>query len=945
MQRQNYNIQVLSAPAADRSGTTIALCFENKRYLFGHVGEATQRSVQQRGLAIRKLSHIFLTGSTSWKNNGGLLGLMLTLADVQAAERDPKDPEKRRELNIHGSPKLLHTLAAARRFIFRTGMPLTIRESTGEAFEWPSEPTFVDENIRVWSIPVRDADAVTEDSSNAEAADIVRQQQSTRREVVRNMFDSEWRRDRLIEDSFKNVKLPAMVFVRDQTTKELKGYHCPNHESAPQIHPDQRVFVRNPWPSSLVPNLPPATNLPSRISMSYIVRGHLQRGKFDPKKAIALGVKPGPLFSQLTVGKAVQLDNGTNVNPEEVMGEPRVSKGVAFFELPSPGHLKHLHQILTESDSGILADIAVAVWILGPGVAAREQFRHLLSVFDRLQHLVSDEDSAPNSLTFESSSLAISRLAKISPANFSVPVHGDEVYGREERSDQSLYSNKSVIPVEPGLKVTLEPTHTTIRDEIPELDLAKLETLELPETMVKTQIAPLASAFPPGSELTEPEIITLGTGSSSPSKYRNVSGTLIRLPHNQGNFLLDAGEGTLGQLRRSFPAKECDEVLRNLQGIWISHLHADHHLGLLSIIQARTAAFDALGLEGQNTDRTVFLMSERNVLDFVHEYSSVEPSVLSSSGLVPLECTPFDGSMLHSQPFDVAASKSALQHVQTARVAHCAGAQAVTLTFKSGFKISFSGDCRPSSQFCRIGLNSDVLIHEATFDDDMMGDALAKKHSTTAEALGVALKMKAKNVILTHFSQRYEKLPNLNSVKAPEEIQFEEGSASQENGPIEDNEPPAAVVPSSENASGGDQTSSTECAPARPGFVTSTLPIAIAFDLMRIKVSEIAGVKQYYPAIEEMFALHAAASQERRDEKSKELEQRAQSKRSATKKAVYPNGGVNKRSRRRGSLGFDARGLASDAANGEHAHPSPSSLSEDDNAETTMQEKHHKHSR
>lgn len=45
------------------------------------------------------------------------------------------------------------------------------------------------------------------------------------------------------------------------------------------------------------------------------------------------------------------------------------------------------------------------------------------------------------------------------------------------------------------------------------------------------------------------EIILLGTGSSQPSKYRNVSSIFINL-FSRGSLLLDCGEGTLAQLKR-----------------------------------------------------------------------------------------------------------------------------------------------------------------------------------------------------------------------------------------------------------------------------------------------------------------------------------------------------------------------------------------------------------
>ena len=55
------------------------------------------------------------------------------------------------------------------------------------------------------------------------------------------------------------------------------------------------------------------------------------------------------------------------------------------------------------------------------------------------------------------------------------------------------------------------------------------------------------------------------------------------------------------------------------------------------------------------------------------------------------------------------------------------------------------------------------MIHEATFDDELKGDAYAKKHSTTSEALGVGKRMNARRILLTHFSQRYQKIPVMDS--------------------------------------------------------------------------------------------------------------------------------------------------------------------------------------
>jgi hypothetical protein len=100
----------------------------------------------------------------------------------------------------------------------------------------------------------------------------------------------------------------------------------------------------------------------------------------------------------------------------------------------------------------------------------------------------------------------------------------------------------------------------------------------------------LSSGTPPpaGSDIT---VTTLGTGSALPSKYRNVSATMLSIPNlragKPGSILLDCGEGTLGQMRRRYGPQGMRELYAELQMIFISHMHADHHLGLHSILEDR----------------------------------------------------------------------------------------------------------------------------------------------------------------------------------------------------------------------------------------------------------------------------------------------------------------------------------------------------------------------
>lgn len=59
---------------------------------------------------------------------------------------------------------------------------------------------------------------------------------------------------------------------------------------------------------------------------------------------------------------------------------------------------------------------------------------------------------------------------------------------------------------------------------------------------------------------------------------------MVKLPGDQGSIMLDAGEGTYGQMMRRFGEDKLDAELKNLRCIFVSHLHADHHLGVIHLL-------------------------------------------------------------------------------------------------------------------------------------------------------------------------------------------------------------------------------------------------------------------------------------------------------------------------------------------------------------------------
>ncbi|KAI9766890.1 MAG: hypothetical protein M1840_006187 [Geoglossum simile] len=955
------HVEFLTTPTADTPGTTLLLHFDKKRYLIGSAAEGTQRAIMQRGAKLTKVSDIFLTGKVEWANTGGLIGMILSLADVvttqaEDAVRIAKEKAERLlvrgqkanddghvngklgesvsafekpTLTVHGGRNLTHTLATARRFVFRKGMAVELDEfegrdtqATSRDGEW--EPTFADENVKVWAIAISPSDlgsdtshtSMTSNSTrrgsfnrthelqadessperSGESVDTERGRGNLmRKAVVSEMFNSEWRLDHLVEMPLSEVDMPAAIFIRDSETGKIREYSgpVPQETKSPggpkDLVNDVNVLVRQPWPGALIRELPPTS--PSREALSYIVKTHPQRGRFLPDRAKVLGVEQGPKWANLAMGICVEAVDGSTITPEMVLGEGSEGTGFAVIDLPTEDYVDGLIKRREWNIETIMNGVDAIVWILGPGVGKDERLNRFLSGMSHINHIVSSLDHCPNYLALDSSASVTIQLSRLDPLRFRLPIYDN---AKVPQVETSTPDTKGELPLfkaaERGKRIQLQP-RLEVQDKfvVPPLNTAKawksvspeVERLardaenELQNERTKQEIARQQKDIPG----TDVEIITLGTGSSLPSKYRNVSATLVRVP-GVGSYLFDCGENTLGQLRRMFRAGEVSEILRDLKAIWISHLHADHHLGITSVIKAwHEEVWDgrkhprpqgeSIGqardyLKVLQEEKRLFILSEYAMIKWLKEYASVEDygfdklvplAILSAKPSMGVSSKMGWGDMLLTPGSEAGEGLEELgtalmsimgvSDVQAVDVDHCRGSKAVSFTFPSGFKFSYSGDCRPSKDFATIGRGSTVLLHEATFDDELQGDAKAKKHSTTSEALGVGVAMGARRVILTHFSQRYQKIPIMDAVEGQEL----ETSAHSEVGTTID------AIMSDPNLDVSRQTSIVEI--KDPASVD--VKIGIAFDFMRVKVGEIIHLEKFTPALIKHYEQHEEA--------------------------------------------------------------------------------------
>lgn len=100
----------------------------------------------------------------------------------------------------------------------------------------------------------------------------------------------------------------------------------------------------------------------------------------------------------------------------------------------------------------------------------------------------------------------------------------------------------------------------------------------------------------------------------------------LHLRSENKSMLLDCGEGTYGQLVRHFGPSNISEVIGKLRAIYVSHLHADHHIGLVSLLKAR------MKLANGNS---LILLAPKQILPWLTLYDRHFESVLHNLELIP----------------------------------------------------------------------------------------------------------------------------------------------------------------------------------------------------------------------------------------------------------------------------------------------------------------------
>ena len=257
-------------------------------------------------------------------------------------------------------------------------------------------------------------------------------------------------------------------------------------------------------------------------------------------------------------------------------------------------------------------------------------------------------------------------------------------------------------------------------------------------------------------------------------------------------YLLDCGEGT------QVPYKELHLGLRALRVVSVTHLHADHCLGLPGLLMLRAQMPDpepltVLGPPGLRR----FIQHVRRDLGMyinyeidIRQWSEGAASLAYEDDQLQISWYRLNHSVLclgyrleeHGRPgrFDPEAATALgvacgplWGQLQQGQTVHNAAGQSVTPDQvlgppRRGRRVGFVTDTAPCPNIQRVMDGADLVFVEGMFHSEQIDDARSKKHLTVAQACGAASRAGARRVVLVHLSPRYtqQDIPRLSAEAA-----------------------------------------------------------------------------------------------------------------------------------------------------------------------------------
>lgn len=278
------------------------------------------------------------------------------------------------------------------------------------------------------------------------------------------------------------------------------------------------------------------------------------------------------------------------------------------------------------------------------------------------------------------------------------------------------------------------------------------------------------------------EVTILGSSSATPIFNRNPTSQALNI--NERLYLIDCGEGTQQQMLRF------DIKASRIDYIFISHLHGDHYLGLVGLLSS-------LHLNGRTKPLHIFCPAPlKEIIDLQFKYSETiiqypleytfidpaQPAKLVDNQDIIIESIPLDhripctGFLFRQKKRLRKLIKDKIENIEIPVEYYSRLKKGEDFTDSNGKlykndELTVDSERPKAYAYCSDTLFNeayfnqisgvDLLYHEATFLHNMVDRAMETHHTTALQAAEVAVRVKARKLVIGHFSARYKALTEL----------------------------------------------------------------------------------------------------------------------------------------------------------------------------------------